>query len=125
MSKSAKGTKDNPGKNVKIKSGLNKAILDQGWSKFADQLKYKSHLQGGSVDTVDPKYTSQTCSDCGNQSKENRTTQSSFECISCGFKADADVNAARNILAAGLAVTVCVANHTSGRQQKSVGKRKV
>jgi len=49
MSKSAKGNKDNPGKNVKAKSGLNKAILDQGWHEFRRQLIYKQQWRGGDV----------------------------------------------------------------------------
>lgn len=102
MSKSAKGTELNPGKNVKAKSGLNKSILDQGWYKFRQQLEYKSNWQGGKVIAVEPKYTSQTCSSCGDKSKENRLSQSKFVCQKCDFVINADVNAARNILAAGL-----------------------
>lgn len=102
MSKSAKGTQEQPGRKVKAKSGLNKSILDQGWYKFRNQLEYKSHWQGGIVVAVEPKYTSQTCSKCGNKSKESRLTQSSFLCVTCGFEVNADINAARNILATGL-----------------------
>jgi putative transposase len=112
MSKSAKGTQEQHGKNVKAKSGLNKSILDQGWYKFRNQLEYKSHWQGGVVVAVEPRYTSQTCSNCGNKAKESRLTQSSFVCVSCGFEANADVNAARNVLAAGLSrVGLCSELH--------------
>jgi putative transposase len=112
MSKSAKGTQEEPGRNIKAKSGLNKSILDQGWYKFRNQLEYKSNWQGGIVVAVEPRYTSQTCSDCGNKAKESRVTQSSFVCVSCGFEANADVNAARNILAAGLSrVGLCSESH--------------
>lgn len=112
MSKSAKGTQEQHGKNVKAKSGLNKSILDQGWYKFRNQLEYKSHWQGGIVIAVEPRYTSQTCSNCGNKAKESRLTQSSFVCGSCGFEVNADVNAARNILAAGLSrVGLCSELH--------------
>ena len=76
MTRSAKGTVEEPGHNVKAKSGLNKAILDQ----------------------------SQTCSRCGHKDKNNRPTQEQFKCTSCGFELNADHNAALNILAAGRAV---------------------
>ena len=107
MSKSAKGTIDQPGRNVKAKAGLNKAILDQGWSEFVRQLEYKSLWQGHQVHQVNPRYTSQQCHACGHTEKANRPSQSDFECKRCHHKANADVNAAKNILAAGLAVLAC------------------
>ena len=107
MSKSASGTKEAPGKKVRAKSGLNKSILDQGWREFRRQLEYKQHWRGGKVIAVQPQYTSQRCSRCGYISPNNRKTQSQFSCASCGHEANADLNAARNILAAGLAVLAC------------------
>ena len=107
MSKSAKGTIEQPGSNIRAKSGLNKAILDQGWSEFVRQLEYKAHWQGYQVHKVNPRYTSQRCNECGHTEKDNRVSQSDFECQACGHKANADVNAAKNILAAGLAVLAC------------------
>lgn len=98
MTKSAKGTLENPGTNVKQKSGLNKAILDLAGSSFFSMLEYKAKWYGREFHKVDPKYTSQTCSSCGHKAKENRKTQSSFECVSCGNKMNADHNAAINIL---------------------------
>jgi len=121
MSKSAKGTIENPGKNVRTKSGLNKSILDQGWSEFRRQLEYKSSWYGAEVVPINPQYTSQLCSECGHTSKENRQTQAQFVCVSCNFSSNADINAARNILAAGYAVSVCESNHISGRKQKPLG----
>ena len=53
---------------------------------------------------VNPAYTSQRCSQCGHVSADNRTTQARFECVACGHADNADTNAAKNILAAGLAV---------------------
>jgi putative transposase len=107
MSKSAKGTKDNPGRNVKAKSGLNKTILDQGWSEFRRQLEYKEAWQGGKVISVPPQYTSQTCPVCGCVASENRPSQDVFFCVHCGYRENADFVAASNILAAGHAVSAC------------------
>ena len=107
MSKSAKGTLGQPGRNVKAKSGLNKAILAQGWSEFVRQLEYKAAWHGHQVQKVNPMYTSQQCNACGHIEKANRSSQSDFVCQSCGHTANADINAAKNILAAGLAVSAC------------------
>jgi len=101
MSKSASGTIEKQGKNVKAKSGLNKSILDQGWSMLVGMIEYKQEWRGGLVVKVDPKYTSQTCSSCGHVAKENRLTQAEFSCVECGFSENADLNASRNILAVG------------------------
>lgn len=107
MSKSAKGTLESPGKNVKAKSGLNKSILDQGWSMFASMLEYKQQWNGGDVLYVDPKHTSQTCPACGHVSKENRTTQADFSCTECGYENNADYVGALNIRARGHRVLAC------------------
>jgi putative transposase len=100
MVRSARGTVDAPGLNVRQKAGLNRSILQQGWGQFASYLQYKAP---GRVEKVDPAYTSQRCSQCGNVDKNSRKSQALFECTSCGYSASADVNAARNI-AAGHAV---------------------
>ena len=107
MSKSAKGTKEFPGKNVKTKSGLNKSILDQGWYEFSRQLEYKLKWKGGRFIKVDPKYTSQRCSSCGTVSKESRLSQSKFFCTKCSHSLNADLNASLNILAVGQTVIAC------------------
>ncbi len=107
MSASAAGTADVPGRRVRQKAGLNRAILDQGWAEFRRQLEYKCAARGGTVVPVNPAYTSQRCSQCGHVSADNRTTQASFECVACGHADNADTNAAKNILAAGLAVWSC------------------
>ena len=118
MSKSASGTLENKGRNVKAKSGLNKSILDQGWGMMIDMLEYKQHWQGGVLIKVNPRYTSQTCSQCQHITKENRQTQAKFECVKCGHKANADVNAAKNILAAGHAVLSVEGGCGKGRPLK-------
>lgn len=107
MSQSAKGTIENPGKNVKKKSKLNKSILDQGWGEFVRQITYKQQWMGGYVIKVAPQYTSQRCSCCGYTAKENRPTQAKFRCLKCGHTENADINAAKNIEAAGRAVLAC------------------
>ena len=106
MSSTAKGNIENPGKNVKAKSGLNRSILSQGWHEFLRQLEYKSSWRMGKVVKVNPKHTSQRCNVCGHTQKENRKGKH-FACISCGQKEDADINAAKNILVAGQAMSAC------------------
>ena len=106
MSKSASGSTATPGKKVKQKAGLNKAILDQGWYEFGRQLEYKLKWLGGTFIKVPAQYTSQKCSCCGHTEAQNRKDQK-FVCLSCGTELHADINAARNILAAGLAVIAC------------------
>ena len=96
MSKSAAGTVSQPGRNVRAKSGLNRSILL----------------------AVPPAYTSQRCAYCGHTAKENRLSQSKFRCQVCGYTANADVNGARNILAAGHAVLACGEMVQSGRPLK-------
>jgi putative transposase len=104
MSKSAAGTLDNPGKNVRAKSGLNKSILDQGWFEFRRQLDYKLAWSGGLLITVPPQNTSRTCPCCGYVSADNRRTQTRFRCMECGFEEHADVVGAINILSRGMQI---------------------
>lgn len=99
MTKSAKGTKAEPGKNVKAKSGLNREILKSSWGKLEQYLSYKAK----ELIQINPAYTSQTCSQCGCIAKDNRPSQSRFECTDCGYSIDADLNAAINIAVSGLA----------------------
>jgi transposase len=102
MTKSAKGTADAPGKNVKQKSGLNREILNSGLYEIRRQLEYKTQRHKGMLLAVDPKFTSQMCSECGHVAKENRKSQAVFICSKCGFSANADVNAAINIKQRGI-----------------------
>ena len=107
MTASAAGTVEEPGTNVRQKSGLNRSILDQGWGEFYRQLKYKLHWAGGTLLEIPPRNTSRTCLRCGHVSAENRKTQSEFRCVECGFCENADVVAAINILRAGHARCAC------------------
>ena len=104
MSKSAKGTTEQHGKNVAQKSGLNRSILDQGWFEFRRQLNYKTKWLGGFLVAVPPQNTSRTCPCCGYTAKENRQTQTDFECVECGYAENADVVGALNVLARGRAI---------------------
>ena len=103
MVRSANGTVANPGRNVRQKSGLNRSIYAQSWALFRQRLMDKATHATDLVElvAVNPAYTSQRCSDCGYAAKDNRESQAIFRCRACGFTANADVNAAINILAAG------------------------
>jgi len=105
MVRSAKGTIVAPGVNVAAKRGLNRAISAQGWSMLRRRLEEKATTCGVTVVAVNPAHTSQRCAVCGHTCPENRKSQAVFRCRACGHEANADVNAAVNILAAGLAVT--------------------
>ena len=118
MSKSAKGNAETPGRNVRAKAGLNKAILDQGWAEFRRQLSYKSEWRGGEVLAVPPRNTSRTCPACDHVSADNRQTQAQFRCVSCGYENHADHVGAINVLAAGHAVLACGGMAHSGRPAK-------
>jgi putative transposase len=102
MSRSAAGTLETPGTNVRAKSGLNKSILDQGWFEFRRQLDYKLVWSGGWLIAVPPQNTSRTCPVCRHVGSENRKTQTEFRCVECGFNENADVVGAVNILREGL-----------------------
>ncbi len=97
MTRSAKGTVAEPGRNVRQKSGLNRSILKTGWYKLEQALAYKT-----TIHKVAPHYTSQRCNRCGTTDRKNRKTQSEFRCVSCGHLDNADINAAKNILALGI-----------------------
>jgi putative transposase len=107
MSKSAKGNVENPGRNIRAKSGLNKSILNQGWFEFRRQLDYKLAWNGGYLIAVPPRNTSRTCPCCGHVSGDNRRMQARFACVECGLTENADVVGAINILRAGHARLAC------------------
>ncbi|GHE35303.1 hypothetical protein GCM10017673_42610 [Streptosporangium violaceochromogenes] len=86
------------------KAGLNKNILDAGWGVFLTILVHKAESAGRELITVNPANTSRTCARCGHRAAENRVTQAGFRCTACRHEAHADVNAAINILRAGLAL---------------------
>jgi putative transposase len=100
MSRSASGTLEQPGINVAAKRGLNRSILDAGWAQFASILTGKAEEAGRSVIRVDPRRTSQTHWKCGLSGDRKGVA---FWCPHCSTDEHADLNAAHNILRAGLA----------------------
>ena len=98
MTSSAKGSLRHPGRNVRQKAALNRSILATGWGNLERFLEER-----GCVRKVAPAYTSQKCSRCGAVDAANRRSQSVFPCTTCGYSANADTNAALNILASGMA----------------------
>lgn len=107
MTASAKGTKEQPGRNVKQKTGLNRAILDKGWYRLELAIRNAARSTATQVVLVHPAYTSQTCNRCRHVDSKSSESQAVFVCTACGHRDHADVNAAKNILAAGLAATAC------------------
>jgi putative transposase len=128
MTASAAGTIEAPGKNVTQKSGLNRSILDVSPRFIRTCLEYKAKRLGYEVNAVPAPYTSQKCSKCGFVHADNRRSQSEFVCLKCGYAANADHNAARNIRnkglvlyprTAGIAGIACQARRNVARQQEA------
>ena len=119
MTRSAKGTVENPGSNVKQKAGLNRGILNSNWGRQELFLDYKA----GQVVRVPPVHTSQTCSRCGHVDKANRRSQSLFHCTDarCGHTANADHNAAINILERGLALLPTARGNGASARREAFG----
>lgn len=111
MVRSAKGTVEKPGRNVRQKAGLNRSIMAGGWGMFAQRLEDKAP---GRVEKVNPAFTSQRCSVCGHVARESRESQALFRCVACGHTSNADLNAAQ-VIAAGRAVR--------GAENSSASKR--
>ena len=86
------------------KGGLNKSIHDAGWGIFLRVLSAKAESAGRTTIAANPRHTSQRCAQCGSVAAGNRVSQAEFRCLGCGHEAHADVNAAQNILRAGLAL---------------------
>jgi putative transposase len=96
MVRSAKGTAEAPGRNVRAKAGLNRSILDQGWGTFRILLSYKMAERGKTLVEVAPQNTSRECAACGVIDPRSRNGEK-FSCVACGHEAHADINAAINI----------------------------
>jgi putative transposase len=101
MTRSARGSIQQPGRKVRQKAGLNREIMASGWGRLARRLEDKA---AGRVKKIRPHFTSQRCSACGHVDPKSRESQARFRCTACSFACNADINAAINI-AAGHAVT--------------------
>jgi putative transposase len=101
MTRSARGTIDEPGRNVRAKAGLNRAIADSGWGQLCELLTYKLEERGGQLVAVPAQHTSQTCAECGHRAAENRPSRAVFACQRCGHQAHANAKAARVIARRG------------------------
>ena len=86
------------------KAGLNRVVLDKGFGEIRRQLEYKHVWYGSQLLAENPAYTSQKCSEpgCGHTEADNRKSQADFYCLKCGHTENADTNAAKNILSAGI-----------------------
>ncbi len=100
MVKSARGTIEQPGKNVAQKAGLNRSISQEAWGRTVTMLTYKLAQRGGTLAKVPAPGTSQRCSACGYTTPGSREDQATFVCknADCGWSGNADHNAARNVL---------------------------
>jgi putative transposase len=96
MTRSARGTREDLGRNVRAKAGLNRSILRSGWGLLVRRLEEKAP---GRVEKVSAGFTSQRCSACGQVDARSRESQARFVCTACGYAGHADVNAAINIAA--------------------------
>jgi transposase len=114
MTRSAKGTLANPGRNIRQKAGLNRGVLASGWGLLARRLQDKAP---GRVEKIPPAFTSQQCSECGHVAADSRESQALFRCTACRYTEHADVNAAKNI-AAGHAVTARGRSPLGGRMNR-------
>ncbi|RKS05890.1 putative transposase [Nocardiopsis sp. Huas11] len=96
MTRTARGTAEEPGRNVRAKAGLNRAILAQGWGLLRTRTGHKA---SGRVEDIPPKDTSLRCSECQWIDKNSRKNQATFVCTHCGFTCNADTNASNNVAA--------------------------
>ena len=98
-------------KNMQKNRHLSKSISDASWSEFLRQLEYKSRWYGRELIGIDRWYpSSKRCSNCGHVEAKMPLSKRQWTCPECNTHHDRDINAARNILAAGLAATVCGEN---------------
>lgn len=84
---------------IKRKTTTSRRVHSWSFAQVRSFIEYKAEERGCMVAAVDPRHTSQTCSCCGHQARNNRRSRGRFVCRSCGFELHADLNAARNIAA--------------------------
>jgi putative transposase len=102
MTCSARGTVDKPGRNVRQKAGLNRAILDKGWGLAVEYLRYKCPQYGSVLVEVPARNTSLECALCHHVSPDSRPLRAIFKCVACGHTDHADRNAGINIRERGI-----------------------
>jgi putative transposase len=111
-------------RNMVRNRSLARVISDCGWGEFRRQLEYKCERYGRTLVVIDRWYpSSKTCSACGHLLAELSLSTRTWRCPSCGTRHDRDHNAAKNILAAGQAVTACgvdVSHSGTSRVQSAV-----
>jgi putative transposase len=100
------------------KAGLNRVVLDKGFGESRRQLDYKHVWYGSQLLAENPAYTSQKCSECGHAETDNRKSQADFCCLKCGHAENADTNASKNILSAGIHTERTV-GHTGVKRKAS------
>lgn len=115
LAKSARGTVDRPGCQVKQKAGLNRSIMSKGWGGFVCRLQELARYHGTTVVKVPSAYTSQTCYACKHIAPESRESQAVFRCVACGHQDNADVNAAKNIRERGIELASAAGLAVAGR----------
>ena len=118
MTKTAKGTVEEPGKNVKVQAKFNRYMLDQGLYAFRSMMEYKQAWKGGKFTLVEPTENSRTCHKCGHSDNLNRDGLLRFSCISCGYQSHADDNASINLYRAGYAQSACEEGKPSKSQRR-------
>ncbi|WP_157041773.1 RNA-guided endonuclease InsQ/TnpB family protein [Nitriliruptor alkaliphilus] len=97
MTRSARGTVEEPGSKVAQKQGLNRELQDAALGKLTIRICVKAESAGRRVWMVNPSNTSRACSQCSHTDRANRPDQATFSCTACGYEANADLNAAANI----------------------------
>jgi len=131
MTRSARGTIENPGTNVCQKAGLNRSLQDSAFGTTRRMLEYKAPLFGGKVMAVSAPGSSRECCKCGNTEAENRKAEK-FVCLKCGHAEHADLNAPKVILRRGLKLIptgglpgmACESSRKSGRKQEEKPRKR-
>lgn len=122
MTSSARGTAEEPGRNVRQKAGLNRSILGSAWSQTRTFTAYKARRQHKLSIDVTPYRSSQECAACGCTHPDNRQSQSRFVCHDCGSIENADRNASRVVARRG--VDVILSGEWTPKERKRAGIRK-
>jgi putative transposase len=102
MTATAKGTVEEPGKNVRQKAGLNRSILNAVWGRIKTYTRYKGLRKNKFTIEAPAHHSSQECSRYSYTHKDNRPSQAEFLCQGCGFASNADLNASLVIKTRGV-----------------------